>query len=96
MVGWPIAGHDQQLLALDALGSKVQPHRIGVPCCSEAGAKGPFSTAGAQQISQALPGAIFAGDILVRLYANDERNILLMQESQPVKADELSNLPGDT
>ena len=96
MVGWTVRGHDQQFLALDTLGSKVQPHRIGVPCCSEVGAKGPFSTAGAQQISQALPGAIFAGDILVRLYANDERNILLTQESQPVKADELSNLPGDT
>ena len=96
MVGWPIAGNNQQLLALDTLGSKVQPHRIGVPCCSEVGGKGPFSTAGAQQISQALPGAIFAGDILVRLYANDEKNILLMQESQPIKANELSNLPGDT
>ena len=54
------------------------------------GAKGPFSTAGAQQISQALPCAIFAGDILIRSHPDDEGNILLTQESQPVKADELT------
>ena len=86
-MGGSVADNDRQFLTLDAPGCEVQPERRSAPGSLEVGRECARATAGAQQGSQALPDAILACHVPVRLHADDERNVLFMQESQPIKAD---------
>ncbi len=90
VMGGLVADNDRQFLTLDAPGCEVQPERRSAPGSLEVGRECARATAGAQQGSQTLPDAIPACHVLVRLHADDERNVLFMQESQPIKADKLT------
>ena len=78
-----VADNDKQFLTLDAPGCEVQPERRSAPGSLEVGRECARATAGAQQGSQALPDAVPACHVPVRLHADDERNVLFMQETEP-------------
>ncbi len=90
VMGGLVADNDRQFLTFDAPGCEVQPKRCSAPGSPEVGRECARATAGAQQGSQTLPDAIPACHVPVRLHADDERNVLFMQESQPIKADKLT------
>jgi len=85
-MGRPVRDNDEQLLALDALGGKIQRERRASTCGPKMADKYPWATASAQQVLKAFPGGILCVYILVRSHADDKRDALTVKKRQPVKA----------